>query len=409
MKSKVIGVSIKDRGAILPAGHIPNGAYWYDEGTGEFVSSIFYHKELPGWVNDFNGKKYADSLLNQTWDTMLPIDQYTESGPDHNVYEKVMEGKEKPVFPYNLKELSQTETGLTASSPPQGLKAGYKLLPTTPYGNTITTLLAVAALKGESLGQDLYPDFLTISYSSTDKAGHAFGPQSVEVEDIYLRLDQELATLLTLLDKTVGKDEYLVFLTADHAVAEIPGFLKDMNIPAGNIDEDGLKNLANEHLVSLYGEGEWVVHLGNEQLFLNEELVHKRKLDLPVFQQKVCDFLIKQNGIANAYPAAIFHYNNFNSGMEALLKNGYHRKRSGDILMTYEPAWVAHEDRGTSHGSGYTYDTHVPLLWYGWRVKSGVSYKYQTITDIAPTLAFLLNIKLPNGATGKSIETLLYK
>jgi predicted AlkP superfamily pyrophosphatase or phosphodiesterase len=407
LRSKVVGVSIKDRGAILPAGHLPNGAYWYDEMTGEFVSSIYYHKVLPEWLLNFNKRNLADSLLNGVWDTTLPIAEYTESGPDDSPYETVLKGQDKAVFPYQLKELRSVESRISESSFGPKIKAGFKLLPVTPFGNTITTMIAIAALKGESLGKDADTDFLTISYSSTDKAGHAFGPQSVEVEDVYIRLDLELANLLNVLDEEVGKGNYLIFLTADHAVAEVPQFLVDHKIPAGLIDEDKLKDNVNSFLIGKYGVGEWIMNLSNEQLFLNTTLLAQRKIDKVKIIEQVCEFLIGKNGIANAYPATFFQNGNSRTAIEGLLNSGYHRKRSGDVLMVYEPGWVAHDKKGTTHGSGYNYDTHVPLLWYGWGIKPGRSHRHQTITDIAPTLSFLLDVKLPNAASGQPILELL--
>jgi len=390
-RSKVIGISIKDRGAILPAGHNPDGAFWYEEETGNFTSSKYYNNPSPEWLKKFNDKHYADSLLNLTWNTLLPIAEYTESGPDDTNYEEIFEGKERPVFPYNLAELRSKNDN-------------FELLPTTPFGNTITTLLAIAAMEGEKIGQDEVTDFLAISYSSTDKIGHAFGPQSVEVEDVYLRLDQELASLIAYFDKNVGKGEYLLFLTADHATAEVPGLMNDQKMPAGLFPEDDLKDKINTQLGRLIGKGNWVDAVGNEQVFLNQSLIQEKKLELVKVQQLVADYLGQQEGIAIAFPANLFKTNHYASGTEALLYRGYHWKRSGDILMVYEPGWIAHEPVGTSHGSGYAYDTHVPMLWFGWKIKPGVSSNRHCITDIGPTISNLLDIAWPNGTRGNPIE-----
>lgn len=390
-RSKVVGLSIKDRGAILPAGHNPDGAFWYDEETGNFTSSKYYKNPSPEWLKKFNDQHVADSLLNLTWNTLLPIEQYTESGPDDTNYEEIFEGKERPVFPYNLAELRSKNDN-------------FELLPNTPFGNTITTQLAIAAIEGEKMGEDDVTDFLAISYSSTDKIGHGFGPQSVEVEDVYLRLDQELATLLAYLDKKVGKGEYLLFLTADHAVAEVPKFMNDQKMPAGLIPEDDMKDRINNYLITLLGKGNWVEAVGNEQVFLNQKLVQEKKQNLVSVQQHVADYLVQQEGIARAFPANVFKVNSYSFGIEALLQRGYHWKRSGDVLMVYEPAWLPHDPVGTSHGSGYSYDTHVPLLWFGWQIKSGASSVHQSITDIAPTVSMILNIREPNSASGVVIR-----
>jgi predicted AlkP superfamily pyrophosphatase or phosphodiesterase len=390
-RSKVIGVSIKDRGAILPAGHNPDGAFWYEEETGNFTSSKYYNNPSPEWLKKFNDKHHADSMLNLTWNTLRPIEEYTESGPDDTNYEEIFEGKERPVFPYNLAELRTKNDN-------------FELLPNTPFGNTITTQLAFAAVDGEKMGEDDVTDFLAISYSSTDKIGHGFGPRSVEVEDVYLRLDQELATLMKFLDEKVGKGEYLLFLTADHAVAEVPRFMNDQKMPAGLFPEDGLLEKINAHISALFGKGNWIESVGNEQVFLNQTLIKEKKQDLAKVQQQVADFLVQQEGIASAFPANLFKTNFFTGGTEALLYRGYNWKRSGDVLMVYEPGWLPHDPVGTSHGSGYVYDTHVPMLWYGWKVIPGSSLKPQSITDIAPTIAAKLNIKLPNAASGSIIQ-----
>lgn len=392
-RSKVIGISIKDRGAILPAGHNPDGAFWYEEETGNFTSSKYYNNPSPEWLKKFNDKHYADSLLNLTWNTLLPIEEYTESGPDNTNYEEIFEGKERPVFPYNLAELRNKNDN-------------FELLPNTPFGNTITTQLALAAVDAEKMGEDDVTDFLAVSYSSTDKIGHGFGPRSAEVEDVYLRLDQELATLLTFLDKKVGKGEYLLFITADHAVAEVPRFMNDQKMPAGLFPEDDLQGKLNAFLGTLLGKGNWVESVGNEQVFLNHSLIKEKKLELIKIQQYVADYLVQQEGIASAFPASLFRTNFYGGGTEALLYRGYHWKRSGDVLMVYEPGWLAHDPVGTSHGSGYAYDTHVPLLWYGWRVPSGSSSAYQMITDIAATVSMMLNIKEPNSSSGSVIQDL---
>lgn len=208
-RTKIISISIKDRGAILPGGHNPDGAFWYDSMTGEFMTSSYYRDELPKWVKTFNELKLPEKYTNQVWDTFFPIEKYIESQQDDRPYERAMLKKIDPVFPYDLKEIGK-ERGANG------------LLPSTPFGNTIIADLAIEALKNENLGVDLVTDFLAISFSSTDYIGHDFGPYSKEVQDTYVRLDRELARLFEALDKNVGKGKWSAFLTADHAVAAIP-------------------------------------------------------------------------------------------------------------------------------------------------------------------------------------------
>lgn len=229
-RSKVVGIAFKDRGASLPAGHTGD-AYWYDDVTGDFMTSTYYYDSLtlPKWVSAFNSKKIADSYLKQTWNTLFPIDTYKNSIADNNDFEGPFIGKSTPTFPYNLDSL-KADNG------------GYGLLSSTPYGNNLTLDFAYAAIEGEKLGQRGETDFLAISFSSTDYIGHRFGPPSVEVEDTYLRLDQDLAKFFEYLDKTVGKDQYVVFLTADHGVAEVPAYVVSENVPGGNFNSGMVTN-----------------------------------------------------------------------------------------------------------------------------------------------------------------------
>lgn len=392
-KSKVISVSLKNRGAILPAGHNPDGAYWYDDKSGQFMSSSYYGERLPQWLVQFNNKGLADSLLNLNWEPIRPVADY-HGGPDASPHEKLFKGKKNSTFPYPLSELRKHN-------------GNFKLLPTTPFGNTILTQLAKASIQGENLGNNAHTDFLAISYSSPDKVGHDFGPQSIELEDVYIRLDKDLEELLAYLDQKVGKDEYLVFLTADHAVAETVGQMQESTrIPAGNITESEIEYNLNLFLSGHHGDKQWVEAIVNEQIYLDRRIILEERLEIDLVQQQAANFVGMMEGVAAAYPAHIFKWNQFNKGVENLLQMGYHPKRSGDVLLVYEPGWMVRDSKGTTHGSGYNYDTHVPLLWFGKGIKKGMSVKRQHITDIAPTLAFLLNIKLPNAAIGDPIEEL---
>ena len=393
-QSKVIGMSIKDRGAALPAGHMADAAYWYDSNTGEFMTSTFYMDELPQWVKDFNDKKCADKYLNQTWETLLPIDTYTESGADDTPYEAVLSGKDAPVFPYHLKKLREDN-------------GNYGLLPGTPFGNTILIDLAKAALEAEKLGKGQATDFLAVSFSSTDYIGHAYGPASKEIQDTYLRLDKDLETLLKALDAQVGQGNYVVFLSADHAVADVPQYMKDMKIPAGNLNGNAIKSILGQYLVERYGEGKWVENASNDQVFLNRSLIREKKPDLTSMQHDVAQKLLEFDGIAATYTADDMNRFEYTRGSKKRLQKGYNAQRSGDVLVVLEPAWLSGgRSRGTTHGSGYTYDTHVPILFYGWGIKKGSSVRYTSITDIAPSLSMLLNIRLPNGASGQPIHEL---
>ena len=227
--NKVIGIALKDRASILPAGHSANGAYWYDGSSGNWITSSYYMKDLPKWVKDLNAKKLVDSYYAKDWNTLYPLNTYLQSAPDEEAYENRPFGTEAKGFPYNLKQF---------------VGKNYGLLSVTPYGNTLTFEMAKAAVNGEQLGNDSSTDLLTISLSSPDYIGHTFGPNSVEQEDDYLRLDKDLGAFLQFLDHQVGKGQYIVFLSADHGVAHVPAFLKEHKIPSGSVDGNAIANQA---------------------------------------------------------------------------------------------------------------------------------------------------------------------
>lgn len=399
-RSRVVGIGIKDRGAILPAGHTPNGAYWYDTRTGRFITSTYYMEKLPPWVERFNKRNLADQYLSQTWKPFYPVTDYVESGPDDSPYEVKFTGKDKPVFPYDLKEL-------------RSKNGNFEMLATTPFGDDIVTELAKAAIDGESLGADEWTDFLAISYSSTDAVGHSFGPNSVEVEDMYIRLDRNLEDLLRYLDEKAGRDNYLVFLTADHAVADVAQSLLDNRIPSGYFDAAAVKTRLNEFLRQYFPSEDIVETIDGHQLFLNHRAFLKDPrsagVDFLVATELIVNFLEGEKGVANAYSESVIRQAAYDeAGIKGMVTRGYHPKRSGDIMIVLEPGWYgAGRIEGTTHGSPYSYDTHVPLIFFGKGISKGSSSAYHAITDIAPTLCLLLDIRLPNGAMGRPITGII--
>jgi predicted AlkP superfamily pyrophosphatase or phosphodiesterase len=393
-KAKVVGISIKDRGAVLPAGHLPDGAYWLDSKSGKFITSTYYKNALPTWVDAFNNLKLPDSYLNQEWKTILPIEKYLNA--DDSPYERKLKGKDKPVFPYNLKELRK-ENG------------GYDLLSVTAFGDDLLAEFAKATLAGEQMGKDDVTDFLSVSFSTPDYVGHAMGPNSVELEDTYLRLDKNLEDLLKYLDRQVGEGQYLVFLTADHAVAEVPQFLKDSKVPAGNFSWSIVEAGLNEHLQKYFPNRKIVERIANEQVFFNQDLFagdpKTSGIDLLIATELTVNYLQSVDGIAQVFSKAVIKQAAYNEmGIKGMIARGYHFKRSGDVMVQLEPSWIASSyPTGTTHGSTYSYDTHVPILFYGKGVKKGTSASYHTITDVAPTLSVMLKIKFPGACTGQPI------
>lgn len=396
-RTKTIGISLKDRGAVLPAGHTPDGAFWYDGTTGKFITSTYYKSALPVWLDRFNARKLPDTYLNQTWNTLYPIEQYKESGPDNTPYEVTLKGKDLPVFPYELKTLRKTN-------------GDFELLPSTPFGNDLLTQLALAAIDGEDMGKDEWTDFLAISYSSTDIIGHAAGPNSVEVEDTYIRLDKNIEEILQTLDRTLGKGEYLVFLTADHGVADIPGYLKDIKILSSDHEpEKSYEKPLREYLSSYFPGKEIIKKISNGQIFFDHNHFSadpkSSGIEYMVVSELVRNYLLGVEGVAEVYTRQNLLATDFTSGgMAGMVRRGFHTVQSGDIAVVMAPGWIpGHGIKGSTHGSGYPYDTHVPMLFFGFGVAHGSTANYHPITDIAPTLSVLLKIKLPSAATGQPI------
>ena len=395
-RAKVIGLSMKDRGAVLPAGHLADGAYWFDGLSGKFISSTYYKPGLPVWLDKFNALNLADQYLNKEWKTLLPIEHYTESGPDDSPYETKLKKDDRPVFPYKLKELRTQYPN-------------FDLITTVAFGDDLLTDAAKAAIDGEELGKDDITDFLAVSYSSPDIIGHAMGPNSVEIEDTYLRLDKNLEDLLSDLDKKVGVGQYVVFLTADHAVADVPLYLKDNKLPAGIFRLANVEAGLNDYLKKYFGEKKIIEKIYNDQIFMNQEAFDgdpkASGIDMLVATELIGQYLLRVEGVADVYPASVLRSADYGEkGLKGNAVRGYNRKRSGDIAYVLEPNWIGWGGIvGTTHGSGYTYDTHVPIIFYGWGIKKGSSAKYHTITDIAPTLSVLLKIKFPSGCTGQPI------
>lgn len=387
-QSKVFGISLKDRGSILPAGHLANGAFWYDESNGSFISSSYYGNSLPQWLVQFNNKHVADSFLNKPWNTLYPISTYTQSLADDNKYEGKFKGEATPTFPHLVHG-----------------KKGYDLIRRIPYGNTMTLLAAKACMEGESLGKGKQTDFLCISLSSTDYVGHQFAPNSIEIEDTYLRLDKDIAEYLKYLDAKIGKGNYLVFLTADHGGAHNAQYLEDINIPSGNASEKKLKKQLREYVKTLTAIDSLILDITNYQVVLDEERLIKKGVNRKELKRNIVAWLHTQPDIAYVMDMEQTHKAAIPEPIKTMAINGYNRLRSGDILIIYNPGWYqGYSPTGTTHGTWNPYDTHIPLLWYGWQIPKGQTNKRVHMEDIAATLAAMLHIQMPNGCIGKPIE-----
>lgn len=396
-RSKVIGIAIKDRGGILPAGHFADAAYWFDGSSGNWISSTFYMQELPKWVQDFNAKKLAEKYLQQDWNTLYPIETYTQSVEDDNPYEGKFRGEERPVLPKQLGELLKDN--------------GFGLIRTTPFGNTLTLDLAKAAVVNEQLGNNPggFTDFLAVSLSSTDYVGHQFSVNAVEIEDTYLRLDKELETFFNYLDETVGKGAYTLFITADHGAAHNPQFFMEKKGNAGYFDVRNTLSGLNELLAEKFGQEKIVRSLLNYQVHLNYEVIRANSLDEKAIKDVAIDYLRNVDGVAfvtDMYEAARA---SIPERIRERIVNGFNPKRSGAIQIILDPQWYSGSPRaiGTTHGSWGSYDAHIPLVWMGWGIEHGRTNRVTHMTDIAATLAALLHVEEPNGNIGVPIREVL--
>lgn len=394
-KGKSIGIAIKDRSAILPAGHTANGAYWFDGGNeGKFITSSFYMNQLPNWVNTFNLSDKANSYLLKPWTTLFDINTYVNSIADDNKFEGLFRGETTPTFPHNIPQL-------------RNQNGNYSILKGIPEGNTLTVDFAKAAILGEKLGQSNHTDFLAISFSSTDYIGHQYGPASVEIEDAYLKLDRDLANFFKFLDNKVGKDNYTLFLTADHAAVHVPSYLQSLKIPAHYFKINQLRDSISSITKKYFKSVEFVNNISNYQIFLNKEKIEALGFSKNQVADKIVSELENLDGIYKAVTAKTLQTNHFSEGLMNSLQNGYNQKLSGDVMLIPYPATLSRFQTGTSHGSGYSYDTHIPIIFYGKGIKKGVSKKRYEIIDIAPTMANLLGIEAPNSATGKIVSEAL--
>ncbi len=389
-KSKVIGISLKDRGGILPAGHSANAAYWYDNTIGSWITSTYYMDQLPKWVNDFNTGKSVDKYYLAGWNLLYPANSYVQSTADEKIYEAKPFGAK---FPYDLKKF---------------IGKDYTKITATPMGNTFTTEFAKAAITGEQLGIDNITDFLAISYSSPDYIGHTFGPNSVEAEDGFLRLDKELGNLLDFLDSKVGKNQYMVFLSADHGVAEIPEYMKENKLPAGRVYMNTIISQLNKTLNEKYSISNIIVSDDNYQVHLNHPALDSAKVSKKEVTRWIVDKLSLDSGMARVFAIEDLYNVPLPPTIRTMVNNGYYPPRNGDIQIILKPGYIdALSGTGTTHGLWNPYDTHIPLLWYGWGIKPGKSNREVYMTDIAPTIAALLHIQMPNGCVGKPIEEVI--
>jgi len=389
-QARVVGVSLKDRASILPAGHAATAAYWFDDASGHFISSSYYMKALPEWVNMYNSKNKVSQLIEKGWNTLYPLDTYVNSDTDDKPYEGKFKAETSSIFPHAINETYKQN------------KASFR---STPFGNAITLDFAKAAIDAYKLGNGTATDFLTINCASTDYVGHMFGPNSIEVEDTYLRLDQELASFLQLLDAKLGKGQYLIFLSADHGAAHAIDFMKEHELPADFWYAKPLADTLNKILSDKFNTAGLVRSIMNYQVNFNLSKINAAHLDYAAIKKAAVEFLQQQPGINFAVDVAELGKAPVPEPIKTMIANGYNFKRSGGVQIVLTAGWFeGYSKTGTTHGTWNPYDTHIPLLFYGWNIKHGNTNRETHMTDIAATLAALLHIQMPNGCVGHVIE-----
>lgn len=394
-KSKVIGVSMDPKAAVLQSGHTANAAYWYNPEHGTWTTSTYYLDSLPEWVEAFNEKNYKDIYREKEWTTLLPISEYSSSMLDNNSYEEGFNGQN--TFPYDLRKITR-----------DGFREGdYSALLFAPFGNTFTKDFAISAIVNEELGQRNATDWINISFNAGQYLAGHFTTWSVEVEDLYLRLDQDIAHLLTFLDEQVGLENTLIYLTADNAVADDPRILAEHRIPSGYFNYHSNISLLKSYLNAVYGQGNWVSLYYANQIYLNRKLIEDSRLSLEEVQDRVANFMIQFSGVSNALPAYILQRNNFTEGIFNRIQNSYNQKRSGDVIIYLTPGWVEKGSEYRETLSDFHFDAHVPLIFYGWKVNRVTLPEQVSPLDIVPTIAYFLEISVPENASGKVITGMI--
>ncbi|MEP7165289.1 MAG: alkaline phosphatase PafA [Ferruginibacter sp.] len=391
-RSRVYGVALKDRGGIMPAGHSANAAYWFDDSTGNWITSTYYMNNLPAWVSKYNNNRKVDSLMMKDWNLLYDLSTYEQSTADDKKYERPLFHETTVTFPHAYRSL---------------IGKNYYPFRQSPYGNTLSFDFAKKLIQHEKLGMSAQADMLCLSLSSTDYVGHRFGPNSLETEDTYLRLDKDIEDFLNYLDATIGKGSYLLFLSADHGAPQVPDFMKENKLPGGSLYSFDLLTELNQLCVAKFGRNNLVKAIYEYQVYLDNSMIDSAKIDRNLVKNTVIQYLGTKPQVIK-----VFDYTEFNkvvmpASQKEMFAKGYYNKRSGDIQFILKPQYTDVFSVGTEHGTMYAYDTHIPLLWFGWKIKPGKTNREVYMTDVAPTISAMLKIQMPNGSVGHVLEELM--
>jgi hypothetical protein len=396
--AKIFGVSVKDRGAVTMAGHAGK-AFWFSKAKGGFVTSTYYYDAYPAWVDAWNRKGFAQAYANTNWDLLHDRSTYTHGDFDDQPWETVLPGF-GVVFPHPF--------GAADS------RMFTTLLTLSPAGDELTHQFARELIVREGLGQDEIPDYLSVSFSATDYVGHVFGPSSLESEDNLLRLDRTLSELFAFVDEQVGLERTLIVLSADHGAAEVPDRLNEYGIDAGYFRPDSLdKQRVIENIKARYGiAGELISGFNHPYIYLNEEIIRKRKLDIAEVSRAIAAELTKINGVAYAVPSIdLIEGRTPDTRLYRQILRNFNPKRSGEIYLVLEPHWFVNDFDGltvaSTHGSPWRYDTFVPIIFAGNGLPARTVFREVETVDVALTLSTYIRINAPSGATGAPLPEVL--
>jgi hypothetical protein len=389
-KSKVLSVAMNRESAIFAAGHAANGAYWLDTESGRMVSSSYYVNTFPDWVRLFNSENKPEIYSYRNWTALLPELSYEESVPDDYIFEKGYFDTWK-TFPHNLSRYSKRSEN-------------FSPLKTTPYANLIIKDFIVEMLKNEDVGSDENTDFITAVFSSMDYENGAFGPASLEMQDMYLHLDMYIAELVSFVEDKFGKNNVLFFLTANTSASYPVDYLKGrFKLPVDNFSPESATALMNSYLNILYGEQKWMEYYSEQQIYLDHDLLRKHKIDLNEMRNVISDFIGQFDGVRVAVPAHQLENGYSDNSLISPLFNSYSKGRSGDLLYVLKEGW---QPAYKYTRINYTDQTHIPLVFYGAQIKAGeINVKYNAV-DLVPTLSYLLNIPAPDKSEGTVIKEL---
>jgi len=393
-KSRVVGIALKANASILSVGHSPTGAFWFDPEAGKFITSTYYMQNLPEWVQQFNNRKVPEKLIAKGWETLYPINTYKASTVDDTPWEGKFKGEKTASFPHDI-------AGIYKDQP--------AVIRQTPFGNTLTAEFAIAAMDAYNLGKNESTDFLAISFSSTDYIGHMYGVNAIETEDTYLRLDQDINMILTWLDKRVGVENYLVFLTSDHGAPNAILYNQFHKIPSGLWNNNDILKGINRRLKEETGIDSLVSSILSYQVHFNKIRIKKNDIDFVTVKLVALKHLKHLAGVAFAADNDNLEHAAIPGIIKTKMINGYNYKRSGDITLIPEAGWFSGSLTGVNHGTYNPYDTHIPLIFMGWNIKPGKTNRPVNITDIAPTIAALLMIQMPSGNIGDPIAEITDK